>query len=96
MVAFNVFVLFANVATASFIFWALLFEQRVVNFPVSHRIGLWVAGLGLFGQALRNAIFLTTGDSPSDNDLPLWVLKDAGYWVIAFALICAEIRQPNR
>lgn len=83
---FNALVLVLNIVTAAFILYALTFDSRVLKFPVSHKIGLWVAAVGLLGQALRNAIFLATGESPSDNDLPLWVLKDAGYWIICGAV----------
>lgn len=63
---------------------AALFTPRLQTMPKWHRVGLLVGSIGLLAQALRNIQFLTTGVSATDSDLPLWVLKDLGYGLIAF------------
>jgi hypothetical protein len=57
-------------------------DRLVVNI---YQIALIVGCLGLFGQAYRNICFLVDGVSFSDNDMPLWVLKDIGYWIAGIA-----------
>jgi hypothetical protein len=42
------------------------------------KMGMVITIAGLAGQIGRNIYFLSTGDSPSDADLPLWALKDIG------------------
>ena len=54
---------------------------------MSHRVGLWVGAVGLLGQAVRNLIYLITGEALSDHELPIWVLKDAGYWIICAVVV---------
>jgi hypothetical protein len=50
-----------------------------------------VALLGLLAQGFRNLSFLFTGVSPSDADLPLWVLKDIGI-TLAFASMVRDAK----
>ena len=84
----------AGVGVLIIIFLAI--DSRLHKLPASHRIGLWIGAVGLFGQAFRNFLFLTTGQSPTDNDLPIWVLKDMGYWVIAVTVMFAMFRRPSQ
>lgn len=42
------------------------------------RVGAMLAAFGLLGQVLRNFEYLLTGNSLSDAQLPLWMLKDLG------------------
>ena len=42
------------------------------------RLAILVMTLGLFGQAIRSYIAITTGNAPTDAELPLWYLKDFG------------------
>ena len=48
-----------------------------------HRLGKWVLAFGLIAQAGRNVQFILTGHSPTDAELPLWILKDIGVFIIA-------------
>lgn len=65
--------------------WILgaLFTDRLQALPQWHRIGLLVGVAGLLVQAMRNLWFLFTGESLADSELPLWYLKDLGYFIIA-------------
>jgi len=65
-------------------------HEGLVKAPKWHRLGLSVIAAGLIGQFGRNIYYLQTGISPSDLQLPLWVLKDYGivilavsFWVVA-------------
>lgn len=81
---FNWFVMIANLIAFVIIFvkgCGLTVTTLQVNWIF--KAGLWVSGIGLLGQAYRNGIFLYEGYSPVDNELPLWVLKDVGIWIIA-------------
>lgn len=70
--------------TAAVIIFAGALSERMRLYPSWHKVGLMIAGLGLVAQALRNIQFLATGISPSDADMPLWALKDAGISLVAF------------
>ena len=51
------------------------------------KVAFVICLLGLLGQAFRNSVFLLTGESPSDIDMPLWSLKDIGIALAFVALI---------
>lgn len=70
--------------TASVIIFAGALSERMRLYPAWHKIGLIMAAMGLVAQAFRNMAYLFTGISPSDADLPLWILKDAGIATIAY------------
>lgn len=80
---FFIVVTFVDLVAAGWII-AALFTPRLQTMPKWHRVGLLVGCIGLLAQALRNIQFLATGVSATDADLPLWVLKDLGYGLIAF------------
>ena len=86
-IIFNQTVLVLNTITAFCIIFMLVFNKRMQVFPMSHKVGLWLGAAGLLGQAYRNIIYLTTGLSPNDNDIPFWVLKDMGYWVVLAGVV---------
>jgi hypothetical protein len=92
-VIFNQLVLVLNTLTAVCIIAMLVFHKRMHVFPMSHKIGLWLGASGLLGQAYRNAIYLSTRVSPSDNDISFWVLKDAGYWAVLAGVIYHGIKK---
>lgn len=75
-----------NIAAACIIFVGAL-REKMRLYPAWHKLGLLVAALGLASQAFRNVQFLYTGISPSDSDMPLWVLKDAGISLVAFGYL---------
>ena len=45
--------------------------------------GLLIGAVGLMWQAFRNVWFLVTGESMTDNDWPMWYLKDFCFFMIA-------------
>jgi hypothetical protein len=77
---------------AALIIFAGALSDRMRLYPAWHKVGLIVAMLGLLVQAFRNIQFLSTGVSPSDADMPLWVLKDAGIATIAFTYLIYGVR----
>ena len=72
-----------DLSAAAIIFIGAL-SERMRLYPVWHKIGLITAVVGLVCQSIRNLQFIFTGHSPSDADMPLWVLKDAGIAIIAY------------
>lgn len=72
-----------DISAATIIFAGAL-SEKMRTYPLWHKVGLMVAALGLVAQGFRNVIFLATGVSPSDADLPLWILKDCGIAIIAY------------
>jgi len=78
--------------SAAIIIFVGALSDRMRLYPTWHKVGLIVALLGLICQAFRNIQFLSTGISPSDADMPLWVLKDAGIATIAFTYLIYGIR----
>lgn len=75
-----------DLTAASIVFIGAL-SERMRLYPVWHKVGLIVATMGLVAQAFRNIHFLMTGESPSDADMPLWVMKDAGIAIIAYTYL---------
>lgn len=67
--------------------------ERMRLFPVWHKIGLIVGGVGLLAQGMRNIQFLLTGISPTDSDLPLWALKDTGYAIVALVYVQLALKK---
>lgn len=80
-----IFFVFATMTSAVAAVWILgaLFTDKLQSMPKWHMAGLLVGAIGLMAQTVRNVWFLTTGESMSDSDLPLWYLKDLGYFLIA-------------
>jgi hypothetical protein len=69
---------------AAFILIAATIGQRTLQIaPVWHRLGMLVTACGLLGQAARNLVYVQTGHSPSDIEMPFWVLKDFGILILA-------------
>ncbi len=91
MLIFNWIVVVLDVAVAITIMVGL--RTFAHHLPATHKLGLWVGAIGLFAQALRSLQFIILGVSPTDNDLPLWVLKDMGYWVIALVVLINVIKK---
>lgn len=76
---------------------AVIIGLSVVNPKLEHfskcfKLGLVFAMLGLVGQALRNVLFLVTGNSPTDAELPLWALKDIGISLVATSWLWHKIK----
>ena len=88
--ALIVFVTGVDITAALIVFFGAL-SDRMRLYPVWHKLGLLVIMLGLIAQAGRNIQFLTTGVSPTDVDLPLWILKDVGVAIIAWYYLLRAI-----
>jgi hypothetical protein len=78
--------------TAAAIIFVGALSERMRLYPAWHKVGLIVAVVGLVCQAFRNIEFLTTGVSPHDSDLPLWILKDLGIAIIAYFYLYLGIK----
>lgn len=81
----------ADLSAALIIFFGAL-SERMRLYPTWHKIGLITACAGLAAQGYRNVYYLMTGISPSDVELPLWVLKDLGICIIAFTYFTIGVR----
>ena len=57
-----------------------------VRLNSSIRLGLWFGAIGLLAQSLRSFLNASIGEFPF-NDLPIWMLKDVGYWLLIIGLI---------
>lgn len=86
-----------DLSAAAIIFLGAL-SERMRLYPAWHKIGLMTAVVGLICQSFRNLQFITTGHSPSDADMPLWILKDMGIAIIAYFYLYLAIKarfSPN-
>lgn len=85
-----------DLAAATIIFLGAL-KERMRLYPSWHKAGLILASVGLVAQAFRNIEYLITGTSPSDADMPFWVLKDLGISLIAFGYVylCSKGKYPS-
>jgi RsiW-degrading membrane proteinase PrsW (M82 family) len=81
-VIFFVLATATNIIAAGWII-AASFTDRMQSMPKWHLLGLLTGAAGLMFQAVRNIYFLATGESMADSDLPVWYLKDLGYFIIA-------------
>lgn len=52
----------------------------------SIRLGLWFGAVGLLAQSMRTFSSVFLGHYPLNN-LPVWMLKDVGYWLLIVGLI---------
>lgn len=69
---------------AAFILIAVTTSSRTLKISSAWpRLGMLVTASGLLGQAARNLVFVLTGHSPSDLEMPFWVLKDIGLVILA-------------
>ena len=66
----------------AFVILAACFNRGPLQFSTYCKAGMLIGGLGLLGQAFRNIVFITTGYSFTDADLPVWALKDIGLCVV--------------
>lgn len=90
-IIFFVAVTVMDLSAALIIFMGAL-SDRMRLYPTWHKVGLIVALIGLVAQGFRNIQYLSTGVSPSDSDMPIWVFKDAGISTIAFTYLIYGIR----
>jgi hypothetical protein len=74
---------FLNIMASAFVLFGAA-KPHVFGEPLVIRIGAVLAVFGLMGQAMRNVQYFLTGVSPSDIDLPFWMLKDLGLFVMIF------------
>ena len=84
MFSFFALMLFIDVVGAAIIAVGLF--NGASTYSTLVKVAFVVCLIGLLAQAFRNVMFLATGVSPSDADLPLWALKDLGI-SLAFAVM---------
>ena len=72
-----------NVAGAVLLL-AGLFADELQSISKVYKAAFIFGATGLLWQAIRNAVYLTTGTAMLDSDLPLWYLKDLGWVTIGF------------
>ena len=61
-----------------------LFADELENISKFYKAAFIFGATGLMWQAFRNGVYLLTGESLSDTELPFWYLKDLGWVVIGF------------
>lgn len=69
-----------------------MFHPALEHFSKGFKAGLVLSMLGLFSQAYRNIIYLATGVSPTDAELPFWALKDMGISLFAMSWLWFKMR----
>lgn len=70
-----------------------VFHPKLDDFPKVFKFALVFAMLGLVGQAGRNIMFMLTGVSPTDSDLPIWAFKDIGIGLFSFSWLWYKIKE---
>ena len=70
-----------------------MFHPALDHFSRGFKAGLVLAMLGLIGQAFRNYIYITTGVSPTDAEVPLWAFKDLGISVFAMSWLWFKMKE---
>lgn len=61
-----------------------LFAQELKDISKVYKAAFILGAAGLLWQAIRNSIFLATGVSMADTDIPLWYMKDLALTIIGF------------
>lgn len=69
-----------------------IFNPKLEHFSTCFKAGLVFLMLGLLSQAMRNIMYITTGHSPTDSDLPLWAFKDIGVTFVAVSWLWNKIK----
>lgn len=72
---------YTNIMAVCFVLFGAA-KPHVFGEPFVIRLGAVVAVFGLLGQSMRNIQYFLTGVSPSDIDLPFWMLKDLGLFIM--------------
>jgi hypothetical protein len=61
-----------------------MYSASLKHYSFGLKAGFILAMIGLLGQAMRNFVYMFTGNSPTDASLPIWAFKDAGIFFVAF------------
>jgi len=68
---------------ALLILFMMIWDRKFNVAPSWHRFGLAFLAVGMIGQAVRSWWTILTGVSPRDSEMPWWVFKDLGIFVLA-------------
>lgn len=82
-----------NVASALVIYAYLIKTMCGESPPKTIKFALWIGVIGLLWQSFISFYFFLNNEFFLDEELPLWVLKDAGYWVIAGYIVMRFVRK---
>lgn len=74
---------FTGPAGASLIMVMMIWDRKFRVAPSWHRFGLAFLAVGMIGQSARSWMTISTGVSPRDSEMPWWVFKDLGIFVLA-------------
>ena len=88
-------VMIADLIVGIFILLCLVALPKMRHFPTSHKFGLWLGAAGLLSQSMWSALFIFYGQLPSESHLPMFVLKDACFWVISFFVVLSLIKHKR-
>jgi len=61
----------------------MVWDRKFKVAPSWHRFGLAFLAVGMIGQSVRSWWAIITGVSPTDSEMPWWVFKDLGIFVLA-------------
>ncbi len=83
---FTLFVSIMNVVTSLIIIYALFNLSAQFKKP-GYVVGFLLILIGIASQVYRNIIFHTSGIAPVDTDLPIWVFKDIGVFIVVLTYL---------
>lgn len=81
-----------NGVCGALIILGLAMRDDCLQVPTVYRLGMWVGATGLVCQCV---VHWTTGaplDGAGGNPLQVWVLTDAGYWIVGAAFLWRQWR----
>jgi hypothetical protein len=83
------FTLFVSImdTVASLIIIYALFNLSAAYKKPGYLAGFIIILIGIASQVYRNIIFHLSGVAPVDTDLPIWVCKDIGVFVVVLTYL---------
>jgi hypothetical protein len=82
--------------SAIILVWMMIWDRKFSIAPWWHRYGLAFFAVGMVGQSVRSWVALVTGISPRDSEMPWWVFKDIGIFVLAVSWLALAIISANK
>lgn len=76
---------------AIILIWMMVWDRKFNVAPSWHRFGLAFLAVGMIGQTARSWLTIYTGISPRDSELPWWIFKDLGVFVMAVSWLALAI-----
>jgi hypothetical protein len=74
----------------------MIWDGKFKIAPAWHRFGLAFLAVGMIGQSVRSWVSIMTGVSPTDAEMPWWVFKDLGIFVLAVSWLVLGVLAARR